>query len=126
MVIIEYAESDKELFERFITQYSDNIVLSSSKKFIGGTKIYELLIVLTPTVISSLSLIVQNIISYKQAQYTADKGNMSEIKIRVKNKDNSEYEIAFKSSSITDKDDLNKLLNDTMEKICISEKIENE
>lgn len=125
MVIIEYAESDKELFESFIAQYPDNIVLSRSKKFIGGTEIYELLVVLTPTIISSLSLIVQNVISYKQAQYTADKGNMSELKIRVKNKDN-EYEIVFKSSSITDKDDLNKLLNDTMEKICISEKRENE
>ena len=125
MILIEFVESDMDLFEDFINQYPDNIIVSSSKKFIGGTKIYELLIVLAPAIISSLSLVIQNIISYKQSQYVTDKNNVSELKIKVKNKDD-EYEIAFKSSSITDKDDLNKLLNDTMKKIYMIENIENE
>lgn len=124
MVIIEFDESDLSLFEDFINQYPDNTIISSSKKFIGG-KTYELLIVLTPAIISSISMVIQNLINYKQEQYIADKNNVSELKVRVKKKDN-EYEIVLKSSSIMDKDDLDELLNDTMKKICKDVNIDDE
>ncbi len=116
MIIIDFNEDDRNLFEDFIERYSQNIIVSKSKKFIGGSELYELLIIVTPAIISSLAIVIQNMINYKKSQYVADKSNLSEIKIRIKN-DKGEYEVAFKTSLLSNKADIDELTNDIIKKI---------
>ena len=120
MLIFEVSDNDLFLFENFISENLDKVLVSSNKKFIGGPEVYNILVTSLPVIIPSITLIIQNIITYKQSQYVSDNNNQSEVKIKVKKADN-EYEFLFTTSSIKNTDEIDKIVNDLLSKINVLE-----
>ena len=73
MIIFDVFDDDLFLFDDFKKEHHENVIISSSRNYIGGRQFHEIMIVAVPAVISSLALVFQSILSYKQSQYNSEK-----------------------------------------------------
>lgn len=102
MLYIKAEGQDYTFFREMEEKYPD-IIVSDSKNFDGSKEIVEVFISLTPVVLSSLTLIVHDILSYMKSRHKDDSKKQTEIQIEKKTVD-GEYKVVVKSSEIEDVD----------------------
>lgn len=103
--IVLYIKADGQdytFFREIEERYSD-IIVSDSKNFDGSSEIVEVFISLTPIVLSSLTIILHDILSYMKSRHKDDSKKQNEISIEKKT-ECGEYKIVVKSSEIEDID----------------------
>lgn len=91
-----------EFFKELENRYMD-IIVADSKNFDGSMETVEVFISLTPVVLSALSIILHDILSYYKSKHNYDSKDHTEIKIEKKTK-NGEFVVVVKSSAIDDVD----------------------
>lgn len=102
MLYIKAEGQDYTFFREMEEKYPD-IIVSDSKNFDGSKEIVEVFISLTPVVLSSLTMIVHDILSYMKSRHKDDSKKQTEIQIEKKTVD-GEYKVVVKSSEIEDVD----------------------
>lgn len=102
MLYIKTDGQDYEFFKELENKYAD-IIVADSKNFDGSTEIVEVFISLTPVVLSALTIILHDILSYYKSKHKYDSKDQTEVKIEKKTK-NGEFVVVVKSSSIDDVD----------------------
>ena len=102
MLYIKGSAKDYEFFRKYEEEYSD-IVVSDSKNFDGSKELVEVFITLSPIVLSSITMILHDIISYMKSTHKDDSNNQSEIVIEKKT-DDGEFRVILKSTDIDDID----------------------
>jgi len=112
MLYIKAEKDDKQFFERLCGEYPQ-IIMSSSKNFDGSSEIVEVFIELSPVILSSITIIVHDILHYMKAKYKSREDNKSEISIEKKMSD-GEYKVLIKSSQI---DDVEETIRETVRQI---------
>jgi len=116
MVVFDIVNDDLFLFDKLKEQYPDDVLISSSRGFFGELQLHEIMIVIAPSIIPSIALTIQNILSYKKEQYRTDANNRTEIKLKIIKQDN-EYEFLFNTSSINDKTNISEIFNNSIKAI---------
>lgn len=112
MLYIKAEKEDKQFFEKLCEEYPQ-IIMSSSKNFDGSSEIVEVFIELSPVILSSITIIVHDILHYMKAKYKSKEDNKSEISIEKKMPD-GEYKVLIKSSKI---DDVEETIQETVRQI---------
>lgn len=102
MLYIKTDGQDYEFYKELENRYTD-IIVADSKNFDGSMEIVEVFITLTPVILSALTVILHDILSYYKSKNKYDSKNQTEIKIEKKTK-NGEFKVVVKSSSIDDVD----------------------
>lgn len=102
MLYIKAEGQDYTFFREMEDKYPD-IIVADSKNFDGSKEIVEVFISLTPVVLSSLTVIVHDILSYMKSRHKDDSKKQTEIKIEKKTVD-EEYKVIVKSTEIEDVD----------------------
>ncbi|NBH25133.1 hypothetical protein D3Z60_04850 [Lachnospiraceae bacterium] len=112
MLYIKAAGTDYNFFREMEEKYSDFIV-ADSKNFDGSKEIVEVFISLTPAILSSLTIIIHDILSYMKSRHKDDSKKQTEIEIEKKTSA-GEYKVIVKSSEI---DDVDKAVTKTIQQI---------
>ena len=112
MLYIKAAGRDYNFFREMEEKYSDFIV-ADSKNFDGSKEIVEVFISLTPAILSSLTIIIHDILSYMKSRHKDDSKKQTEIEIEKKTSA-GEYKVIVKSSEI---DDVDKAVTKTIQQI---------
>ena len=94
--------TDNEFIAQIKEKYPD-IIVADSKNFDGSKEIVEVFISLTPAILSSLTIIIHDILSYMKSRHKDDSKKQTDIEIEKKTAD-GEYKIIFKSSEVEDID----------------------
>ena len=102
MLYIKTDGQDYEFYKELENRYTD-IIVADSKNFDGSMEIVEVFITLTPVILSALTVILHDILSYYKSKNKYDSKDQTEIKIEKKTK-NGEFKVVVKSSSIDDVD----------------------
>ena len=102
VLYIKAGGQDYTFFREIEDKYPD-IIVSDSKNFDGSAETVEVFIALTPAVLSSLTIILHDILSYMKSRHKDDSKKQNEISIEKKTAD-GEYKIVVKSSEIEDID----------------------
>lgn len=102
MLYIKADGQDYTFFREMEEKYSD-IIVADSKNFDGSKEIVEVFISLTPVVLSSLTIIIHEILSYMKSKHKDAAKKQNEIQIEKKTED-GEYKVVVKSSEIEDID----------------------
>lgn len=102
MLYIKAEGSDYSFFKQLEEKYAD-IIVADSKNFDGSKEIVEVFISLTPVVLSSLTIIIHDILNYMKSRHKDDSKKQTEIKIEKKTAD-GEYKMIIKSTEIEDVD----------------------
>lgn len=102
MLYIKAEGSDYTFFRQLEEKYSD-IIVADSKNFDGSKEIVEVFISLTPVVLSSLTIIIHDILNYMKSKHKDDSKKQTEIEIEKKTS-TGEYKMIIKSSEIEDVD----------------------
>ncbi len=112
MLYIKAEGTDYNFFREMEEKYSDFIV-ADSKNFDGSKEIVEVFISLTPAILSSLTIIIHDILSYMKSRHKDDSKKQTEIEIEKKTSA-GEYKVIVKSSEI---DDVDKAVTKTIQQI---------
>ena len=112
MLYIKAAGTDYNFFREMEEKYSEFIV-ADSKNFDGSKEIVEVFISLTPAILSSLTIIIHDILSYMKSRHKDDSKKQTEIEIEKKTSA-GEYKVIVKSSEI---DDVDKAVTKTIQQI---------
>ncbi len=112
MLYIRSNKDDYDFFEQLKNKYP-NISVSTSMSIDGNSQLVEVFIELTPVILSSLTIIVHEILSYMNDKRKNEKDKQSEITIEKKNKKGA-YKVIVKSSDV---DDIDKALEKTIKQI---------
>lgn len=102
MLYIKADGADWDFFKELENDYSD-VLVSYSKNFDGSAELVEVFITLSPAILSALTVIVTQILSYMKSKHSDDAKKVSEIQIEKKQPD-GEFKIIVKSSDIDDVD----------------------
>ncbi len=102
MLYIKAEGQDYSFFREMEERFPD-IIVADSKNFDGSKEIVEVFISLTPIVLSSLTIIIHDILSYMKSRHKDDSKKQTEIKIEKKISD-KEYKVVITSSEIDDVD----------------------
>lgn len=108
MIYIKADGSDYNFFKELENTYSD-VIVSSSKNFDGSAELIEVFITLSPALLSALTVIITQILSYMKSKHNDNANKTTEIQLEKKQADD-EFKIIIKSSDIDD-------LNETIEKV---------
>lgn len=98
MLYIKADGQDYTFFREMEEKYSDIIVVDS-KNFDGSKEIVEVFISLTPVVLSSLTIIIHDILSYMKSKHKNASKKQNEIKIEKRTED-GDFKVIVKSSEI--------------------------
>lgn len=112
MIYIKAEGQDYFFFKELEEKFQD-IVVVDSKNFDGSAEIVEVFISLTPVVLSSITIIIHDILNYMKSKHKDNSKDQTEIKIEKKVKD-GEFKLLIKSSDI---DDLDKAVTKTIQQI---------
>lgn len=112
MLYIKAEGTDYNFFREMEEKYSD-IIVADSKNFDGSKEIVEVFISLTPAILSSLTIIIHDILSYMKSRHKDDSKKQTEIEIEKKTSA-GEYKVIVKSSEI---DDVDKAVTKTIQQI---------
>lgn len=102
MLYIKAEGQDYSFFRGMEEKYPD-IIVADSKNFDGSKEIVEVFISLTPAILSSLTIIIHDILSYMKSRHQDDSKKQTDIEIEKKTAD-GEYKVIFKSSEVEDID----------------------
>lgn len=102
MLYIKAEGQDYSFFKEMEERFPD-IIVADSKNFDGSKEIVEVFIALTPIVLSSITIIIHDILSYMKSRHKDDSKKQTEIKIEKKISD-KEYKVVITSSEIDDVD----------------------
>lgn len=112
MLYIKAEGTDYNFFREMEEKYSD-IIVADSKNFDGSKEFVEVFISLTPAILSSLTIIIHDILSYMKSRHKDDSKKQTEIEIEKKTS-SGEYKVIVKSSEI---DDVDKAVMKTIQQI---------
>lgn len=107
MIYIKAHGSDLTFFEDLEKKYED-ILVSDSKNFDGSAELVEVFITLSPVILSSLTVIITQILSYMKAKHNDDAKKEGEIQIELK-RPSGEFKIIIKSPDIDNLDEATKM-----------------
>jgi hypothetical protein len=96
--------------------YPDNVFMMKSKNFDGSKEIIEIIITLTPAILSSVAIIMNNLLHHRISKMESEKNPPSEISFKVKNND-SDFEFVLKSSTISNIAEIDTAVANAMNKI---------
>jgi hypothetical protein len=65
MLTFEMNKKEIHCLDEVIADYPDNVIITHSRDFSGGMDITEVIIILTPTILSSVTLLMNNILQHK-------------------------------------------------------------
>lgn len=116
MLLFEIANNEVDYLNEILDNFPENILMTKSKNFSGNTEIIDVVILLTPTILSTLAVCLNNILQHKVSLKEANKNQPTEVALKMKNK-NNDYEIILKSSTISNEDELEKAINIAINKI---------
>ena len=102
MLYIKAEGQDYAFFKEIEKKYSD-IFVTNSKNFDGSKEIVEIFITLTPVIMSSITIILHDILSYMKSKHKDDSKKQTEIQIEKKIAD-GEFKVIVTSSEIKDVD----------------------
>lgn len=103
MIYIKASGSDLAFFKNLENEYED-ILVSDSKNFDGSAELVEVFITLSPAILSALTVIITQIVSYMKAKYNADTKKTDKFQIEIKG-DSGEFTVIINSSNIDDPDE---------------------
>lgn len=112
MIYIKANGSDLTFFKKLENNYTD-ILVSDSKNFDGSAELVEVFITLSPAILSALTVIITQILSYMKSKHNDDSKKSAEIQLEVKQL-SGEFKLIIKSSDI---DDLNKTIKNVISQI---------
>jgi hypothetical protein len=116
MLIFEATSDDVQFLNEIQEAFPENMIVAKSKNFSGSTELIDVIIVLTPTILSSISILMNNMLKHRVSKMELEKNQPSEVTFKYKN-DKDEYEIILKSSTISNKDELEEAVVSAMNKI---------
>lgn len=116
MLLFEMADNEVDYLKGIMDNFPDNILITKSKNFSGSTELIDVVILLTPTIISTLAVCLNNILQHKISLKEANRNEPTEVTVKMKNKDDN-YEIILKSSTISNENELEKTINMAIDKI---------
>lgn len=116
MFIFEIINDDLRFLDEIQKDFPDNIVIAKSKNFSGSTDLINVIIILTPTILSSIAIFMNNLLQHKISKMQIEKNQPSEVTFKLKN-DKNEYEIILKSSEISNKNELTDAIDNAINKI---------
>jgi len=116
MLIFEATNEDVGFLAEVQNDFLDNIVVARSKNFSGSTELIDVIIVLTPTILSAVSIFMNNMLQHRISKMELGKNQPSEVTFKFKN-NKDEYEIILKSSTVSSKEELNDVVENAINKI---------
>lgn len=118
MLIFEISNEDVVFLNELQNKYSENVVVAKSKNFSGTMELFDVIIVLTPTILSTVAIVINNILQHRISKMELNKNQPSEVILKLKN-DRDEYEILLKSSTISSTDEIKGVLDDAIKRIKV-------
>lgn len=116
MLVFEIGSDEIHYLDGIAADFKENIVMTKSKNFSGGSEIFDIIIVLTPTILSSVALIMNNLLQHRLAKMEIYRNQPTEISFKVKD-NNDDYEILVKSSTISNKNELEDAISNAINRI---------
>ena len=100
MLYIKTDGSDLDFFRSLETRYED-IIVADSKNFDGSSEMVEVFVTLTPSILTALTVIITEVLSYMKSKHADNANNTTEIQIEKKTK-SGEFKVIVKSTEIKD------------------------
>lgn len=112
MLYIKANEEDYQFFQELSNKYSD-ISITTGMNIDGNAHVVEVFIELTPVILSSLTIIIHEVLSYMKSKKKYVDKKQAEITVEKKDK-KGEYRIVVKTSDIND---IEEAVNKTVQQI---------
>jgi len=116
MLIIEMKDFELTSFEPIIKTNSENFFITKCKNFGGSSELVEVLVVLTPVILTSIIGVLREIMNYKLSKKKSSQYEESEITVKVKNQI-GDAEIVLKTSAISNVAELEAAIDNVLKKI---------
>lgn len=100
MLYIKANEEDYQFFQKLRNKYPD-ISITTGMNIDGNAHAVEVFIELTPVILSSLTIIIHEVVSYMKSKKKYEEKKQAEITVEKKDK-KGEYRIVVKTSDIDD------------------------